>query len=43
MAIDKCTVVFRGFFFVLGMGLRGGDNVGGSFLGEIFHEGTEIQ
>ena len=32
---------FQGIFFlVLGVGLRG---VGGSFPGEIFHGGTEIQ
>ena len=44
MVIGKCTVVFRGFFFfVLGVGLRVGGYVGGSFLGEICHEGTEIQ
>ena len=36
--------VFRGFFFlVLEVGLRGGSYVGGSFLGEICHGGTEIQ
>ena len=35
---------FQGIFFlVLGVGLRGGGYVGGSFLGEICHGGTEIQ
>ena len=34
---------FQGIFFVLGMRLRGEGYVGGSFLGEIFHEETEIQ
>ena len=43
MVIGKCRVGFRGFFLDLGAGLRGGGYVGGSFLGEIFHEGTEIQ
>ena len=43
MVIGKCTDVFRGFFLVLGVGLRGGGYVGGSFLGEICHGGTEIQ
>ena len=42
MVIGKCTDVFN-FFLVLGVGLRGGGYVGGSFLGEICHEGTEIQ
>ena len=44
--------VFRAFFFFLVLrvgaslrrvGLRGGSYVGGSFLGEICHGGTEIQ
>ena len=35
---------FQGIFFlVLGLGLRGGGYVGGSFLGEICYGGTEIQ
>ena len=42
MVIGKCTDVFRGIFFGLGVGLRGVGYVGGSFLGEICHEGTEI-
>ena len=37
MVIGKCAVVFRGFFLVLGVGLRGGGYVGGAFLGEICH------
>ena len=43
MVIGKCTDVFRGIFLVLGVGLRGGDYVGGSFLGEICHGGRKIQ
>ena len=35
--------VFRGIFLVLGVGLRGGGYVGGSFLGEICHGGRKIQ
>ena len=35
--------IFSFFFLVLGMGLRGGSYVEGSFLGEICHGGTEIQ
>ena len=34
MVIGKCTDVFRGFFFGLRVGLRGGGYVGGSFLEE---------
>ena len=35
---------FQGIFFlVLGVGLRGGGYVGGSFHGEMCHGGTEIQ
>ena len=34
---------FQGIFLALGVGLRGGGYVGGSFLGEICHGGTEIQ
>ena len=41
--IGKCTVVFRGFFLVLRVGLRRGGYVGGSFPGEICCGGTEIQ
>ena len=43
MVIGKCTDVFRGIFLVLGVGLRGGGYVGGSFLGEICHGGRKIQ
>ena len=43
MVIGKCTDVFRGFFFGLGVGFRGGGYMGGSFLGGIFHGGREIQ
>ena len=35
--------VFRGFFWVLRVGLRGQGYVGGSLLGEICPGGTEIQ
>ena len=42
MVIGKCTDVFRGIFLVLGVGLRGGGYVGGSFLGEICHGGRKI-
>ena len=34
---------FQGDFLVLGVGLRRGGYVGGSFPGEICHGGTEIQ
>jgi len=34
---------FSGGFFGLGVGLRGGGHVGGSFLGVICHGGREIQ
>ena len=34
---------FQGIFLVLGVGLRGGGYVGGSFLGEICHGGRKIQ
>ena len=34
---------FQGDFLVLGVGLRGGGYVGGSFLGEICHGGRKIQ
>jgi len=34
---------FSGGFFGLGVGLRGGGYVAGSFLGGIFHEGREFQ
>ena len=43
MVIGKRKDVFRGDLFGLGVGLRGGGYVGGSFLGEICHEGTESQ
>ena len=43
MVIGKCTVVFRGFFFGFGCGVEGRGYVGGSFLGETCHGGTEIQ
>ena len=43
MVIGKCTDVSRVFFSVLGAVLRGGGYVGGSFLREICHGGTEIQ
>ena len=34
---------YRGDFFGLGVGFRGGGYMGGSFLGGIFHGGREIQ
>ena len=34
---------FQGIFLVLGVELRGGGYMGGSFLGEICHGETEIQ
>ena len=34
---------FRGMLLVLGIGLRGGGYVGGSFPGEICHGGRKIQ
>ena len=43
MVTGKCTDVIRGIFFGLGMGLRGGRYMGGSFLGGIIHGGREIQ
>ena len=44
MVIGKCITVFRVIFFLLGEeALRGGGYVGGSFLREICHGGTEIQ
>ena len=44
MVTEKCTDVFRGvLFLVWGVGLRGGDYVGVSVLGGIFHGGREIQ
>ena len=43
MVIGKRTDVFSGIFFGMGVRLRGGGYVGGSFLGEICHGGTEIQ
>ena len=43
MVIGKCTDVFRGILFCLGVGLNRGDYVGGSFLGGICHEGRKIQ
>ena len=43
MVIGKCTDIFRGIFLVLGVVLRGGGYVGGSFLGEICHGGRKIQ
>ena len=42
MVIGKCRDVFRGFFWFWG-GVEGRGYVGGSFLGEICHGGTEIQ
>ena len=33
MVIGKCTDIFRGILFCLGVGLRRGGYVGGSFLG----------
>ena len=41
MVIGKCTDVFRGILFCLGVGLGGG-YVGGSFLGGICHGGRKI-
>ena len=41
MVIGKRTDVFRGIFWVLGVGLRREDYVGGSFLGEICHGGKK--
>ena len=35
--------MFSGGLFWFGVGLRGGDYVGGSFLGGICHGGREIQ
>jgi len=43
MVIRKCTDVFRGILFCLGVGLRRGGYVGGSFLGGICHGGRKIQ
>ena len=43
MVIGKCTDVFRGIFFCLGVGLMGGGYGGGSFLGGICHGGRKIQ
>jgi len=43
MVIGKCTDVFRGILFYLGVGLRRGGYVGGSFLGGICHGGRKIQ
>ena len=43
MIIGKCIDIFRGIFLVLGIGLRGGGYVGGSFLGEICHGERNIQ
>ena len=43
MVIGKCTDVFRGILFCLGMGLRRGGYVGGSVLGGICHGGRKIQ
>ena len=42
MVIGKCTDVFRGILFCLGMGLRGGGYVEGSFLGGICHGGRKF-
>ena len=42
MVIGKCTDVFRGILFYLGVGLRRGGYVGGSFLGGICHGGRKI-
>ena len=43
MVIGKCTDVFRGILFCLGVGLRREGYVGGSFLGGICHGGRKIQ
>ena len=40
--IGKCTDVFREIFFGWGERLRGGDYVGVSFHGGIFHGGREF-
>ena len=40
MVIGKCTDVFHGDY--LGLGVREGGYVGGSFLGGICHGGREI-
>ena len=42
MVIGKCKHVFRGILFCLGVGLRRGGYVGGSFLGGICHGGKKF-
>ena len=37
MVIGTCADIFRGILFCLGVGLRRGGYVGGSFLGGICH------